>query len=143
MRGIQLAAFLLPLIALPACTETAPASTAALSSEQRSELIERLQAAKKLGSQYARDPDVTPVTEEDFLDQLNKADTVIKEVTHRFEAPRQQIADALWVPPKSITPEERQRLIRSSRTLSERTTTMNKQCWTILRGLTERPLLIP
>jgi DNA-directed RNA polymerase specialized sigma24 family protein len=105
MRGIQLAAFLLPLIALPACTETAPASTAALSSEQRSELIERLQAAKKLDWQYAVDPNVTPVTEEDFLDQMNSADRVVKELTYGLDVPQQEIAEALWVPPKSITSE--------------------------------------
>jgi len=112
MRGIRLAAFLLPLIVFLACTETAPASTTALSPEQRSERIERLQTAKKLDWQCAVDANVTPVTEEDFWDQMNKADMVIKELTHGFEVPQQEIADALWVLPKSITSGERDRLIR-------------------------------
>jgi hypothetical protein len=112
MKGIQLATFLLPLIALPACIETAPASTNALSPDQRSELIERLQAAKKLDWRYAVDPNVAPVTEEDFLDQMNSADRVVKELTYGFEVPQQEIADALWVPPKSVTSGERDRLIR-------------------------------
>jgi hypothetical protein len=43
---------------------------------------------------------------------MNSAERVIKELAHDFEVPRQQIADALWVPPKSITSEERERLIR-------------------------------
>jgi hypothetical protein len=35
------------------------------------------------------------VGEIDFLDQMNHADRVIKELTHGFEVPRQEIADAL------------------------------------------------
>ena len=75
-------------------------------------LIDQLASAKQADWQYALDPNVAPVTESDFLDQMNKADRVIKLIAHGVEVPRQEIAEALWVPPTSITSEERERLIR-------------------------------
>jgi hypothetical protein len=97
-----------------ACAQTATstAPTPALSPQEKSDLIERLEVAKRTDWNDALDPKVGPGTEDDFLDQMNKADRVIKELSHGFDVPPPRIADALWVPPKSITTRQRDRLIR-------------------------------
>lgn len=99
------------LMMLPICAQSATCTPAALSSNQETQLIARLQAAKNQDWEDARDPGVAPVTAEDFLDQMNKAHRAIKELTHGFDVPQQEIADALWIPPKAISPQERQRLV--------------------------------
>jgi hypothetical protein len=97
---------------LPACAQSATPTPTALSSNQKTQLISRLQAAKKQDWESALEPDVAPVTAGDFLVQMNKANRVIKELTHGFDVSPQEITDALWIPPKSISPQERQRLIQ-------------------------------
>jgi hypothetical protein len=74
--------------------------------------VEELQDAKRLDWTSALDPHVRPSEEEDFLDQMNKADRAIKELTHGFEVPQSEIDDALVVPPKSLSESQRTRLIR-------------------------------
>jgi hypothetical protein len=54
---------------------------------------------------------VAPVEQEDFLEQMNKADRAIKELTHGFQVSQSEIDDALWVPPKSMSAEQKTRLI--------------------------------
>lgn len=111
---MRVAGFLLLSLALCACAQTianAPPFPP-LSPQEKSDLIERLEVAKGTDWNDAMDPNVAPVTEDDFLEQMNKADRVIKELTHGFEVPRQKIADALWIPPKSITAQEQDRLLR-------------------------------
>jgi hypothetical protein len=87
-------------------------SKASLSSEQTSQLIQRLDAAKKADWDAALDPSVSPVREETFLNQMNKADRASKELSHGFSVPQAEINDALWAPPKHISPEERAHLIQ-------------------------------
>jgi hypothetical protein len=110
---VPVIAVLFSSLALCACAQTvteAPASFS-LSPQEKSELIERLDMAKRADWSDALDPSVAPVTQEDFLSQMNKADRVIKELKHGFPVPREEIADALWIPPKSIRPGERTHLI--------------------------------
>jgi hypothetical protein len=99
---------------LSACAQTVAITgpTPALSPQEKSDLIERLEVAKRTDWNDALDSHVAPTAEADFLDQMNKADRVIKELSHGFDVPQTQSADALWVPPKSITSKERDRLIR-------------------------------
>jgi hypothetical protein len=79
---------------------------------QGSQLLDQLASAKQLDWQYALDPGVAPVRQEDFLDQMNQADRAIKLITHGFEVPPQELAEALWIPPKAIDTGARARLIR-------------------------------
>jgi hypothetical protein len=118
-RGSQLqaaariSAILLLSFTCFACAQTASSTVpTALSQQEKSDLIERLEVAKRTDWNDALDPKVGPGNEDDFLDQMNKADRVIKELSHGFDVPQRKITDALWVPPKSITTRERDRLIR-------------------------------
>ena len=87
-------------------------STKASLLPQTSDLIQRLNAAKKADWDAALDPSVSPVREETFLNQMNKADRASKELSHGFPVPQGEIDDALWSPPKHISPEERAQLIQ-------------------------------
>jgi hypothetical protein len=109
--------FLATLLALivftaPALASDVSTTTASLSPQQTSDLIQRLNSAKKADWDAALDPSVSPVREETFLNQMNKADRVSKELSHGFSVPQSKIDDALWAPPKHISPEERAHLIR-------------------------------
>lgn len=100
------------LILLSTCAQTAAATPASISPQQRAELIQRLEASKQLDWKNAVDSKVDSVAQDDFLDQMNKADRAIKELGHGFGVPQSEIDDALWIPPKSISPEQRTELIR-------------------------------
>jgi hypothetical protein len=122
--------FLAALLALILFTTPALASdvstTASLSAQQTSDLIQRLNAAKKADWDAALDPSVSPVREETFLNQMNKADRTSKELSHGFSVPQSKIDDALWAPPKHISPEERAHLIRQLK-LARRQDDQNEQ----------------
>jgi hypothetical protein len=96
--------------AAPAWAAVPADNSAALHQEAQS--LDELASAKQLDWQYALDPSVAPVRRDDLLDQMNKADRAIKLITHGFAVPEQELADALWTPPKAITPAAREGLIR-------------------------------
>jgi hypothetical protein len=100
-------------LALCGCAQTISSSPPSppLSQRAKADLIERLEVAKKTDWTDALDPSVGPTAEADFLLQMNKADRAIKELTHGFDVSPSKLADALWIPPKSITEGERGRLI--------------------------------
>jgi hypothetical protein len=84
---------------------------ASLSPQETSQLIQRLNAAKKADWDAALDPNISSVREETFLNQMNKADRASKELSNGFPVSQDKIDDALWTPPKHISAEERTRLI--------------------------------
>jgi hypothetical protein len=92
------------LILLFVCAQSAATVTPYSRQKNNDQLIQELKTAKSADWENALDPNVAPVTQEDFLDQMNKADRAIKELTHGFEVPQSEIEDALWSPPKSISP---------------------------------------
>jgi hypothetical protein len=73
--------------------------------------LERLQAAKAADWEGARDPAVSPIRRGTFLNQMNKADRAIEELEHGRQPAPAELDDALWVPPRHISPEERAKLI--------------------------------
>jgi hypothetical protein len=99
------------LLSLPAHAANETASTRALLPSQRSALIDQLQTAKSRDWESAIDPNVPPVTREDFLDQMSKADRAIRELRYGFTVSQHELSEALWVLPKYISPRERARLI--------------------------------
>jgi hypothetical protein len=111
---IGLIVALFPFLGLCGCAQQAmtTTTTATLSPRQRSRLVEQLETAKIADQNGEMDPDVTPMTRDDFIDQKLKAERVIRELTHGFEVPEREVADALWVPPRSITDANRTQLIR-------------------------------
>jgi hypothetical protein len=80
--------------------------------KNKAALVEELESAKQQDWNSALDPDVAPSEEGDFLDQMNKADRAIKELTHGFQVPQAEIDEALVIPPKSLSSKKRLQLIR-------------------------------
>jgi hypothetical protein len=113
LRLSRLLLMFLLSIQLSACAgSVAQTQTPPVRIQNTEALVEELQDAKRLDWTSARDPRVRPSEEEDFLDQMNKADRAIKELTHGFEVSRSEVDDALLIPPKSISESQRVRLIR-------------------------------
>jgi hypothetical protein len=108
---------LIASIVLVFCAPPSPAAdqsstTASPLSQQTAKLIQELEVVKQTDWSAALDPSVSPVRHGTFLNQMNKADRASKELSHGFAVPPGEIEDALWVPPKHISPEERAQLIR-------------------------------
>ncbi len=100
-------------ILLSACTRSAAQlQTPKTTTRSKATLVEELQSAKQQDWSNALDPHVAPSEEEDFLDQMNKADRAIKELTHGFEVPQSDIAEALVIPPKYLSSNKRKQLIQ-------------------------------
>ncbi len=73
--------------------------------------MRRLESAKQSDWAAANDPTVSPIRQGTFLNQMNKVDRAIEELNHGFIPPQSEINDALWSPPKHISPAERAQLI--------------------------------
>ena len=109
-KSVTLVPLAFLLLVLPAVAANAQA-TAPVQSPQLTDLIQRLETAKKTDRDAALDPTVSPVRQETFLNQMNKADRAIRELSHGFTVSQSEVDDALWMPPKHITAEERTHLI--------------------------------
>jgi hypothetical protein len=105
------------LIAVSACAERHrnPAPDPIVLNEQRRELIRRLEAAEEADDSNARDPGISLVRKEDFFEQADKAERAIRELLYGYDVPPAELADALTVPPKSLTPQSKADLIRQLR----------------------------
>jgi hypothetical protein len=110
--AIVVAFFVLTIFQIPAFAEDATLTAAKVPSQRTPQLIQQLDAAKKADWDAALDPTVSTVRQETFLNQMNKADKASKELRHGFAVSQSEISDALWAPPKHITPEERAKLIQ-------------------------------
>jgi hypothetical protein len=112
-RNLQILPFLFLLIALPAFAQDGTTGTPTLSREmQHADLIQKLKAARMTDENAAHDPTVSSVRQGTFLNQMDKADRAIRELEHGFAVSQSEINDALWVPPKHITPQLRAQLIQ-------------------------------
>lgn len=107
-----LASTVLLFFAMPVPPSSEASTTTSLSSQRPLQLVQQLDAAKKADWNAALDPSVSPVRRGTFLNQMNKADRASKELRHGFAVPQSEIDDALWAPPRHISPEERAQLIR-------------------------------
>ena len=80
--------------------------------QERPEVIERLQQAKQTDLHNALDSSLGPIAQGDYLVQADQVDSVIKDLNQRSNVPQSEVSDALFVPPKHISPELRARLIQ-------------------------------
>jgi len=100
-------------ILLSACAQSAShLHTPTTATQNKYALVEELEWAKRQDWSNALDPHVATSEKEDFLDQMNKADRAIKELTHGFEVPESEIDEALVIPPKSLSSNERKQVIQ-------------------------------
>ena len=79
--------------------------------QERVQAIEQLQQARQTDLEDAKDISLGPVTEGDYLAQADKADSAIRDLKEHSDVPRSEVSDALFVPPKHISPEMRSQLV--------------------------------
>ena len=92
------------------------------SNSRRQQLISRLHEARDTDREDALDPEVGPITQGDLMTQANEADRVASALERGDEVSKEEIANALFVPPKTISPDMRRHLIgklRNARALDE------------------------
>lgn len=95
--------FLLAVSCVPAASQT--------SSERMTQLLGQLEQARDLDRKNALDPGIGPVLAGDYLIRADKAQAAIDKITGGSYISDPEIADALFVPPKQLTAEERKALI--------------------------------
>jgi len=95
-------------LSLSACAPT----ESNVSNAQGEQTLQRLQAAREIDLRNARDPEVGPVASGDYSVRADKADQVMYSLEHGQYVSRSQIDDALFVPPKSLSPAMKAQLIR-------------------------------
>lgn len=74
--------------------------------------LERLQAAREIDLSNATDPGVGPVASGDYSVRADNAAQVMNDLEHGEYVSQSQIDDALFVPPKSLSLEQRTEIIR-------------------------------
>ncbi len=84
---------------------------ASLTPQERAQAIEHLQQARHTDLAYAMDTALGPVAQGDYLAQADNADSVIRDLKGHSDVSRSEISDALFVPPKHLSPEMRAQLV--------------------------------
>lgn len=87
-------------------------SNDALTSQERSQAIEQLRQARQTDLDEANDISLGFIAETDYLAQAEKADSAIRDLNEHSNVDRSEITEALFVPPKHISPELRVQLVR-------------------------------
>jgi hypothetical protein len=105
--GISVVGLILAL-SLSACAPT----ESNVSNAQSERTLQRLQAAREIDLSNAKDPEVGPVASGDYSLRADKAQQVMDDIEHGQYVSQWQIDAALFVPPKSISTEQRADLIR-------------------------------
>jgi hypothetical protein len=79
--------------------------------QEGTQLVQQLREAQQLDKSYALDISVGPVAAGDYMLRADRAADVIYEIEHGERVSRAEIADALFVPPKSLSESERAQLV--------------------------------
>src|SRR4029077_4992903 len=77
------------------------------SMDQGTQLLQRLTAARQLDRSLALGVSVGPVGGGEYMLRADRAQDVIDKIEHGERVSRAEIADALFVPPKSLSQTER------------------------------------
>lgn len=80
--------------------------------QEAASLIKKLEGAKEMDESEANQPGVSATAWEDDMVQVGKADKVIRELSHGLEVPQSEIDEALWVPPKALSADQKARLLQ-------------------------------
>jgi hypothetical protein len=95
------------------------------SPQERAQLIEQLQEARQTDLKNALDTSLGADAAGDYMTQAGKAETAINDLSQNSSVPKSEISDALFVPPKHLSPAQRAELI----TQLEQTKVRDDQIW--------------
>ena len=79
--------------------------------QDRAQAIAQLQQARLTDLEDANNVSLGPIAEGDYLAQADKADSAIRDLKEHGDVPQAEVAEALFVPPKHISPELRAQLV--------------------------------
>jgi hypothetical protein len=82
-----------------------------VSASRSEETLKRLQAAREIDLSNARDPEVGPAASGDYSLRADNAEQIMIEMEHGQYVSQSRIDSALFVPPKSLSLEQRARLV--------------------------------
>jgi hypothetical protein len=96
------------MITLSACAPVRSSESA----QQRGTVLEELQTAKQTDLKEAVEPDTSPVAQGDLMVAASKADDAIYKLTRDEYISPTELHEALTLPPRSLSEEQRLMLIR-------------------------------
>lgn len=91
-----------------------------ISPRERAQLIEQLLEARQTDLKNALDTSLGPDAAGDYMTQAGKAETAINDLSQHSNVPKSEISDALFVPPKHLSPAQRAELITQLEQAKER-----------------------
>jgi len=110
-RTLGLVATVASALCLAASLSACAPTESNASSVQSSQRLERLQAAREIDLRNAKDPEIGPAASGDYSLRADKAAQVMDDLEHGQYVSHSQIDEAMFVPPKSISPAQRAQLI--------------------------------
>jgi hypothetical protein len=102
-----LAVLVILMVLCAACSSSQSTDT----EEYRGQLIYQLEEARDADKRAAFDPNVGPVTVGDFMIQAERAQAAADTIRQGGDLSRSDLHEALFVPPKSLSDEQRSQLI--------------------------------
>jgi hypothetical protein len=105
-------AVILGVLLLAPATSGFAATDSNSSMQQGTQLLQRLNSARQLDRSLALDVSVGPVAAGEYMLRADRAQDVIDKIEHGERVSRAEIADALFVPPKSLSEAEREQLVQ-------------------------------
>lgn len=98
----------LSLLCVWSCSTADPPG---ISPDERAQLIEQLQGARQTDLKNALDTSLGPDAAGDYMTQAGKAETAINDLSQHSDVSKSEISDALFIPPKHLSPAQRAELI--------------------------------
>jgi len=86
-------------------------STEVLTPQERAQVIEQLEQARQTDLDDARDTSLGPTAQGDYIAQAEKADSAIRDLKEHSNVPKAEISEALFVPPRHLSPQMRAQLV--------------------------------
>lgn len=80
--------------------------------DERAQLIEQLQEARRTDLKNALNTSLGADAAGDYMMQAGKAETAIDDLSQHSNVPKSEISDALFIPPKHLSPAQRAELIK-------------------------------
>jgi len=107
--ALRIAGIVLGVLIVASVSACAPAEN--VSAAQTQQTLRQLQAAREIDLSDASDPAVGPVASGDYSIRAENAAQAISDLEHGQYVSQSQIDDAQFVPPKSLSLEQRARLV--------------------------------
>jgi len=82
-----------------------------VTSQERSQAIEQLRQARQTDLAEATDTSLGPIAEGDYIAQAEKAESAIRDLKEHSNVPKAEISEALFVPPRHLSPQMRAQLV--------------------------------